>query len=144
MFCATGCSVNPDSVIERLKKEWFHRVGCWLFAESLKVFVCLSPCPGSTSTYLCPVSTDSPSSDAGFVSPVGSLDLVTGGNTDAGSNKQTNNNIQTSANKKQRLETNQRRRDEANNVDNMWMSPVYVVFGSRLLFIFTCLHVFCG
>ncbi|TMS15601.1 Myosin phosphatase Rho-interacting protein [Larimichthys crocea] len=58
---------------------------------------------GSTSTYLCPVSTDSPSSDAGFVSPVGSLDLVTGGNTDAGSNKQTNNNIQTSANKNQRL-----------------------------------------
>ncbi|KAE8277409.1 Myosin phosphatase Rho-interacting protein [Larimichthys crocea] len=42
---------------------------------------------GSTSTYLCPVSTDSPSSDAGFVSPVGSLDLVAGGNTDAGSNK---------------------------------------------------------
>ncbi|XP_010747848.3 myosin phosphatase Rho-interacting protein isoform X3 [Larimichthys crocea] len=58
---------------------------------------------GSTSTYLCPVSTDSPSSDAGFVSPVGSLDLVAGGNTDAGSNKQTNNNIQTSANKNQRL-----------------------------------------
>ncbi|TKS91347.1 Myosin phosphatase [Collichthys lucidus] len=56
---------------------------------------------GSTSTYLCPVSTDSPSSDAGFVSPVGSLDLVAGGNTDAGSNKQTNNNIQTSANKNQ-------------------------------------------
>lgn len=69
--------------------------------------------PGNTSTYLCPVSRDSLTSDGSFVSPVGSLDLVVSGNTDAGSNKQLaeSNNIQTSANNKnqspdRRLEMN--------------------------------------
>lgn len=55
MFCATGCSVNPDSVIERLKKRVIS--SCWLLAvcresESLCVFVSVSrqhvhlPVPG--------------------------------------------------------------------------------------------------
>ncbi|KAI3359491.1 hypothetical protein L3Q82_013891 [Scortum barcoo] len=53
---------------------------------------------GNASTHLCPVSRDSLTSDGGFVSPVGSLDLVVGRNTD---NQPTDsNNIQTSANNK--------------------------------------------
>nr|XP_046270648.1 myosin phosphatase Rho-interacting protein-like isoform X2 [Scatophagus argus] len=46
---------------------------------------------GNTSAYLCPVSTDSPSLDVSVVTPVGSLDLVAGGNS---------NSIQTSVNNK--------------------------------------------
>ncbi|XP_049416787.1 myosin phosphatase Rho-interacting protein-like [Epinephelus fuscoguttatus] len=51
---------------------------------------------GNTSSYLCPVSAGS------FNIPVGSLDLVTSGNTEPGSNNQLaeSNNIQTSANNK--------------------------------------------
>ncbi|XP_059204085.1 myosin phosphatase Rho-interacting protein-like [Centropristis striata] len=51
---------------------------------------------GNTSSYLCLASAGT------FSSPVGSLDLVTGGNSDPGSNNQLaeSNNIQTSANNK--------------------------------------------
>lgn len=133
------------------KNDFIQLVGCWLFKESqgfvlkrhlstnglqkqLQPSVCLTETffwfflhPGDTSTFLSPVSRDS------LICPLGSLDLVSSGNSN---NQLTeSNNNQTSTNNKNQSRD---KRLEMNTDDSMCKSVFYMLCLAAVWCLYSC------